>query len=103
MPAFVSTPSVIMRTDMEVSPLFTFTFVFVILSSIPSISEEQAANDRTIKIAKMIFFAFIGMNVFLLLKFYPYVYNANVRQARIADDRQILHSSGVFFKALILI
>jgi len=43
------------------------------------------------------------MNVFLLLKFYPYVYDANVRQARIADDRQILHPGGVFFKALILI
>ena len=62
-------PSVVMRTDIEVSPLFAL--VFVMLSSRPSISEEQAANDSTIKIAEMIFFAFIGMNVFLRIKILP--------------------------------
>jgi len=36
---------------------------FVVMLSIPSISEEQAVNDITIKIARMIFFAFIGMNI----------------------------------------
>ncbi|RKU71143.1 hypothetical protein DWW91_08020 [Parabacteroides sp. AF17-3] len=51
----------------------------------------------------MIFFAFIGMNVFYELKFYPYDYNANVRRWQIADDRQILQGGTVFFKALILI